>query len=34
MPEFQAGEAEREAFRWVARYEQDFWQMAYTGGDG
>jgi thiaminase/transcriptional activator TenA len=26
------GEAEREAFRWVARYERDFWQMAYAGG--
>ena len=28
------GEAEREAFRWVARYEKDFWQMAYSAGDG
>jgi len=28
------GEAEREAFRWIARYERDFWQMAYAGGDG
>ncbi len=27
------GEAEREAFRWVARYERDFWQMAYAGRD-
>jgi thiaminase len=29
-----AGEAERGAFRWIARYERDFWQMAYSGGDG
>jgi thiaminase/transcriptional activator TenA len=29
-----AGEPERDAFRWVARYERDFWQMAYTGRDG
>ncbi len=29
-----AGEPEREAFRWIASYEQDFWQMAYTGRDG
>jgi thiaminase len=28
------GEAEREAFRWILRYERDFWQMAYGGGDG
>ena len=28
------GEAEREAFRWIARYERDFWQMAYSGADG
>jgi thiaminase/transcriptional activator TenA len=26
------GEAEREAFRWIARYERDFWQMAYAVG--
>ena len=25
--------AEREAFRQVARYERAFWQMAYAGGD-
>jgi thiaminase/transcriptional activator TenA len=25
------GEAERDAFRWIARYERDFWQMAYSG---
>jgi thiaminase/transcriptional activator TenA len=29
-----AGKPERDAFRWVARYERDFWQMAYTGRDG
>ncbi len=29
-----AGEPERDAFRWIARYERDFWQMAYTGRDG
>ncbi len=29
-----AGEPEREAFRWIASYERDFWQMAYTGRDG
>ncbi len=29
-----AGEPERDAFRWIARYERDFWQMAYTGCDG
>jgi thiaminase/transcriptional activator TenA len=28
------GEAERDAFRWIARYERDFWQMAYSGDDG
>ena len=28
------GDAEREAFRWIASYERDFWQMAYTGRDG
>jgi thiaminase/transcriptional activator TenA len=28
------GEPEREAFRWIARYERDFWQMAYSGADG
>jgi thiaminase len=28
------GEAERRAFRWIARYERDFWQMAYAGDDG
>lgn len=28
------GEAERDAFRWVARYERDFWQMAYTRSHG
>jgi thiaminase/transcriptional activator TenA len=28
------GDPEREAFRWIARYERDFWQMAYSGGDG
>ena len=28
------GEAEREAFRQVARYERDFWQMAFSGDDG
>jgi len=27
------GEAERGAFRWIARYERDFWQMAYAGQD-
>jgi len=27
------GEAEREAFRWVAKYEQAFWEMAYARGD-
>ena len=31
---FLDGDAEREAFRWIARYERDFWQMAYAGGDG
>jgi thiaminase/transcriptional activator TenA len=25
------GDAERDAFRWIARYERDFWQMAYSG---
>jgi len=25
------GEAAREAFRWIARYERDFWQMGYAG---
>lgn len=30
----QGGEREREAFRWIARYEWDFWQMAYAGGSG
>lgn len=29
-----AGEAEREAFRTVARYERDFWQMAFALADG
>lgn len=28
------GEAERDAFRWIARYERDFWQMAYAGSHG
>ena len=28
------GDAERDAFRWIARYERDFWQMAYSSGDG
>ena len=28
------GDRERDAFRWVARYERDFWQMAYSGDDG
>jgi len=28
------GDPEREAFRWIARYERDFWQMAYSGADG
>lgn len=28
-----AGRA-REAFRWIARYERDFWQMAWTGRNG
>lgn len=27
------GDAEREAFRWIARYERDFWQMAWSGDD-
>jgi thiaminase/transcriptional activator TenA len=27
------GEAERDAFRWVARYERAFWEMAYGDGD-
>ncbi len=27
------GNAEREAFRWVAKYEKDFWEMAYACGD-
>ena len=27
-----AGEPEREAFRWIASYERDFWQMAYACG--
>ena len=27
------GDTEREAFRWVARYEKDFWEMAYAHGD-
>ncbi len=27
------GDAEREAFRWVAKYEQAFWEMAYARGD-
>ena len=27
------GDAERDAFRWIARYERDFWQMAYSGDD-
>jgi thiaminase/transcriptional activator TenA len=26
------GDAEREAFRWVAKYEQAFWEMAYARG--
>ncbi len=29
-----AGEPESDVFRWIARYERDFWQMAYTGRDG
>ncbi len=29
-----AGEPESDAFRWIARYERDFWQMAYTSRDG
>jgi thiaminase/transcriptional activator TenA len=28
------GDAEREAFRWVAKYEQAFWEMAYVRGNG
>ncbi len=28
------GGAEREAFRWVAKYEQAFWEMAYACDDG
>lgn len=28
------GDAEREAFRWVAKYEQAFWEMAYEGSRG
>jgi thiaminase len=27
-----SGAAEREAFRWVAKYEQAFWEMAYARG--
>lgn len=27
------GDEERDAFRWIARYERDFWQMAYSGDD-
>jgi thiaminase/transcriptional activator TenA len=27
------GQAERDAFRWIARYERDFWQMAFSGDD-
>ncbi len=27
------GDAERDAFRWVARHERAFWQMAYASGD-
>jgi thiaminase len=27
------GEDTRAAFRWITRYERDFWQMAYAGGD-
>ncbi len=27
------GNPEREAFRWVAKYEKDFWEMAYARGD-
>jgi thiaminase/transcriptional activator TenA len=26
------GDAEREAFRWVAKYERAFWEMAYADG--
>ncbi len=26
------GDAEREAFRWVAKYEQAFWEMAFARG--
>ncbi len=29
----QAMVAERKAFRWVARYERAFWEMAYGDGD-
>ena len=29
----QGGDTEREAFRWVARYEKDFWEMAYARDD-
>ncbi len=29
----QGGDPEREAFRWVAKYEKDFWEMAYARGD-
>jgi len=29
----QGGDTEREAFRWVAKYEKDFWEMAYARGD-
>ena len=27
------GDRERNAFRWIARYERDFWQMAFSGDD-
>jgi thiaminase len=29
----QGGDAQRQAFRRVAKYEQAFWEMAYAGGD-
>ena len=30
----QGGDPEREAFRWVAKYEQAFWEMAYVRSNG
>ena len=29
----EGGEAQREAFRRVAKHEQAFWEMAYAGGN-